>query len=622
MEQARERMFNFDYRAAIKLLEEDASKRNAKVEVLEMIGDCHRLLGNKDKAQQFYQKAIATRQCKSDIYRESGLIFLSIGKYPEAKKRFQFYADSLGGTAGDIPLLIATCDTAISWIAKKDSSVFKVSILPKVNSRYSDWGTEFLNKNLIFTSNRPQKKQKDMNPSVQYYTMYQSRAMKGKPNSFGPASILYNNITGAKHVGPIIFTKDQKTMYYTQTNVEISFKRLTEFGKIWENKIEILTAKVGANGPANIKPFKYNNPRKYSVGQPCLSPDNSTLYFVSDMPGGYGGTDIYYCRLDENGEWSAPENCGSMINTEGNEMFPTMDTSRVLYFSSNGHAGLGGLDIYRAKGDGDQWDQVENLRYPINSCGDDFHLIFNPNQQSGYLSSNRPGGMGSDDIYAFNLNSPLPSFGLIANPKLYENKLKQEREVVFKGTVTAQATGAPIQGATISFVDPTNNLQHICSTDSDGGFSIQLDKEVVYTYSCIRDGYIPTIKQSLSGNDIKLQKSGISIVMAEVKAKEENVIANNVFLDTGEGVGIEYSAQVMASKEYPDWNYLNKISETYPKLKIYYGSFPDAFTRFTVGRFATVKEATKLKNDLRKLGYKDAFVVMFINGERKVVSYN
>lgn len=119
MEQARERMFNFDYRAAIKLLEEDASKRNAKVEVLEMIGDCHRLLGNKDKAQQFYQKAIATRQCKSDIYRESGLIFLSIGKYPEAKKRFQFYADSLGGTAGDIPLLIATCDTAISWIAKK-----------------------------------------------------------------------------------------------------------------------------------------------------------------------------------------------------------------------------------------------------------------------------------------------------------------------------------------------------------------------------------------------------------------------------------------------------------------------------------------------------------------------
>ncbi len=420
----------------------------------------------------------------------------------------------------------------------------------------------------------------------------------------------------------MIFTKDQKNVFYTQTNTSVLHKRRTNGRKVWQNNFEILTAKAGTRELTNIKPFKYNNSRRYSVGHPCLSPNDDVLYFASNMPGGYGNVDIYFCRRDAKGEWSTPENCGPMINTEGDEMFPTMDSTGVLYFSSNGRIGLGGLDIYRAKGEGDKWEAVENMRSPLNSSGDDLYLIFAPGYQSGYFSSNRPGGPGSDDIYRFTLTGPLPDFGFIANPKKFENKLLNDYGITLKGTVTVQGNGRPIEGASISFIDDVHKTQIICTSDSLGKFTLSLRNDRTYTYSCIRDGYVPTINRPLAGNDTAMLQNGISIVMPAVKAKEENVIADNVVLDTGDEAGIQYTVQVMASKEYPNWDYLNKITAAYPKQKIYYGSFPDAFTRFTVGRFATIKEATKLKNDLRKLGYRDAFVVMLINGERKVVSYN
>jgi hypothetical protein len=306
-----------------------------------------------------------------------------------------------------------------------------------------------------------------------------------------------------------------------------------------------------------------------------------------------------------------------------------MDSLGVLYFSSNGKAGLGGLDIFRAKGEKNKWTIIENMYYPINSSGDDFYLVLSPDKSSGFFSSNRLGGTGGDDIYTLTVTGPFPDFGDMKDPVAYglrvrltAEKERLEKIVTFTGMVTDEVTQERIDSVMLSFVNNATEEQIICTTGDAGTFSVTLDRQGNYTYSCIRDGYVPNIGQSLAGNDELTQAKGIHIEMIPVKKEEENIIAGNVILDTEQGKGIEYRVQVMASKEYPNWDYLNKAKDAYPQLKFLYGSFPDAFTRFTVGQFKTVKAATKLKNELRVLGYSDAFVVMFVNGKRRVVSYN
>ena len=133
------------------------------------------------------------------------------------------------------------------------------------------------------------------------------------------------------------------------------------------NRLEIYSAKLTDNHWADVIPFEYNNSDKYSVGHPALSPDGNVLYFVSNMPGGYGNSDIYYCKKLPNGHWSSPKNAGKVINSEGKEAFPIVDKDGTMYFSSDGFNGMGGLDIFKVQGNCDSWSTPENLKYPINS---------------------------------------------------------------------------------------------------------------------------------------------------------------------------------------------------------------------------------------------------------------
>jgi tetratricopeptide (TPR) repeat protein len=626
MRQAQTHISNFDYKTAIGLLEPEAKKKNVRPETLELLGNCYRALEDRKKASYYYEKRIAKggNDIPSDIFLRYGELLIYEGKYAEAKMHLRTYFNNSAEPKPLAQALMASCDTATAWTARKDSSnVFTVENLKRLNSRSSDWGAIRHNNGVMFISNRPPNKADDN----QYYTVYQSNYRRD--NILGTPEIFFTNMKKDIHLGPVAFTKNGKMIYYTQTNTDISHRDKTEQGTVWESKLEIKIAKITNNRLSSVTSFKHNNPREYSVGHACLSPNDSVLYYVSDMPGGFGGTDIYYSVLEKGGEWSVPMNAGSLINTAGNEMFPTMDSTGVLYFSSNGKAGLGGLDIFRAKGEKNKWTITENMYYPINSSGDDFYLILSSDKSSGFFASNRPGGIGSDDIYTLTVTGTFPDFGYMKDPSAYERKIKlvaekakMERMVAFNGTVINGVTHERIDSAIISFVNNATKAQVICATDNAGAFSITLDKKENYTYSCIRDGYVPNIGQPLAGDDILARAKGIHIELMPVRKEAENVIAGNVILDTEQGKGVEYRVQVMASKEYPNWEYLDKVKEAYPSLKILYGSFPDAFTRFTVGQFKTAKAATRLKNELRALGYRDAFVVMFVNGKRKVISYN
>jgi hypothetical protein len=409
-------------------------------------------------------------------------------------------------------------------------------------------------------------------------------------------------------------------MYYTRTSTE--GEKVNDGITIFDRKLEIEEAELSGNVVRKTKSFDYNKPVEYSVGHPCLSPDERTLYFVSDMPGGYGATDIYYCVLNAQGYWSEPVNAGPAVNTEGHEMFPTMDSTGMLYFSSDGLPGYGGLDIFRAKGERNNWVAVENLRAPVNSGGDDFYLTFTSDMESGYFSSNRRGGVGSDDIYGFILTGPLPDIGYIEAPQAFIQTI----EKVGHGYILEEETNNPIDSALLCIINKATTKASYAISDTSGMFVVDLEENTDYVLSCIKDGYIPVINYEFTtGSRVAMRKLRLDLKLkpADVtKTEEELVINENIVLDVEQGLGIEYSVQILANKSYPDWTYLDKAKETYPQYKIYYGSFPDAFTRFTIGRFKQLREANQLMSELRKLGYSDAFVVMFVDGKRRVVSYH
>jgi hypothetical protein len=221
-----------------------------------------------------------------------------------------------------------------------------------------------------------------------------------KPNTSekkGLARRLRNMPVIPVNIGPYtILTQGIPTIYFTR-NTDISNTDTIT------NRLAIYFINVNKRRWIRAQPFEYNS-SAYSVGHPSISANGKWLFFVSDMPGGYGGTDLYLCRKINN-KWSKPENLGDKINTKGNEMFPFIHPDGRLYFSSDSLAGYGGLDIFQTSFNGNSWDTPVNLNQPINSRADDFAFYSDSTLRTIFLASNRPGGRGSDDVYSYTLDT-------------------------------------------------------------------------------------------------------------------------------------------------------------------------------------------------------------------------
>jgi outer membrane protein OmpA-like peptidoglycan-associated protein len=274
------------------------------------------------------------------------------------------------------------------------------------------------------------------------------------------------------HDGPASFNQNFTEVFINRTIV------YRDKGKKDQDKIRTHLLKIYNSERKNSKwtepvPFFLNNDQ-YSVGHPALSRDGKVLCFVSDMKGGYGGTDIYMCRR-ENNKWSQPVNLGPVINTFGNEMFPFLADNGDLYFASDGHPGFGGLDIFISHQMTDStWLQPRNLNQPINSSYDDFSLCISKNNMNGIFSSNRPGGLGNDDLYLFRR---LPEVKIVPNYYL-------------SGYVKDKITLKPINNATVFFLDQEKNQALILKTDSNGFYKTQITPGKSYTVKAMQIGYI------------------------------------------------------------------------------------------------------------------------------------
>lgn len=209
------------------------------------------------------------------------------------------------------------------------------------------------------------------------------------------------HVNSKYHEGPAVFNKKQDFMIFTRNNYYKGRARKSAEGI---NKLNLYSAKKIGEEWKRIDALNINN-NNYSIGHPALSLNDSVLYFASDMPGGIGGTDIYKSQLDENGNWTAPVNLGRPVNTEGNELFPYFDREGTFYFSSDGHPGFGGLDLFRCNL---LVTEIENLGEPVNSPFDDFGIALDHSCKEGFISSNRRRGFNDDDIYKVSIPKPQP----------------------------------------------------------------------------------------------------------------------------------------------------------------------------------------------------------------------
>ena len=335
-------------------------------------------------------------------------------------------------------------------LTKSNYTLFSLAI----NSTKSDFAPAFYKNAVIFSSAR------DTTIGAKifykwnnqpYLDMYVAERNLNDGTLFN-ASLFLENLKTSYHEGTAVFSKDFKTIYYSEnafktnsTNLKLNKKRLST--------LQIVKATIENNKIINKEILFFNNP-DYSCSHPALSEDEKFLYFVSDMPGGYGSTDIYYIKLDENTD-NRPINLGSNVNTAGREMFPLISDNK-LFFTSDGHYGLGGLDLFESKiSKENEFALATNLGAPMNSNLDDFSFIYDAALQTGYFASNRVGGKGDDDLYYFKY-------------------AKQPQVQYYSGLVLDDRSKLPIPNAKIEVYDEFNELVSSNLSESNGYYKLAL----------------------------------------------------------------------------------------------------------------------------------------------------
>jgi tetratricopeptide (TPR) repeat protein len=397
------------FQDAIKYYELEMSKGGGKYSeyAKKQLAECYRLTGDFAKAEDAYRKILKSKKNKTDEknYLNYGNALKSSAKFEEAKEQFLEYIklmpdDPIG------PLYLASCDSAQKWLDETMGRTAKNMDI--INSELSDFSPVFIHDDLfVFSSSRKGSKEAIISFNggmeinhLDFYQVSLPDLKVGSPNFILPLI----GLNSAQHEGPATFSSDGSEVYFTKT---IKGEKNIHTGKI-VNRLQVLYSKKDSTGKWStpISAFHFNS-SKYSVGHPSLSKDGKTIFFMSDMRNGEGKTDIYYSIKLETGEWSDPINAGKEINTFGFELFPYLSANGTLYFSSNGHPGMGQLDIFSAVYVKGRWTKVTNLKPPINSIGDDFGIALDSSGEHGFFSSDRFGGMGAEDIYAFSFELPV-----------------------------------------------------------------------------------------------------------------------------------------------------------------------------------------------------------------------
>ncbi|OUL59875.1 PD40 domain-containing protein, partial [Flavobacterium sp. AJR] len=387
---------NYAYIDAIKTYERVAEKGYKSEDMFKKLGNSFYFNSEFDKAAKWYGELFAMNtEVEPEYYYRYAQSLKSTGDVVKANQMLDLFNQK---SKNDNRAKLY--EESKNYLDEIKANSGRYNIGPTgINSKYSDYGTAFYQNKIVFASARDTG---NFNQRIHKWTgehftnLYQSDVDQDfNPNA---PKKFKSRINSKFHESTPTFTKDGKTVYFTRNNY-IDGKKGKDENKI--TLVKIYKATLENNEWTNIKevPFNSNN---YSTAHPALSPDEKTLYFASDMPGTYGQSDIYKISINDNGEFGTPINLGSSVNTEGKETFPYVTDEKEIYFSSDGRPGLGGLDVFVGKiADDGTISNVQNIGADINSPKDDFAYIIDTKSRRGFFTSNKDGGLGSDDIYKF-----------------------------------------------------------------------------------------------------------------------------------------------------------------------------------------------------------------------------
>ena len=421
LRKAEEKMEALDFQGAISVLEK-RMRKSPSSKGLALLGECYRRTGQFDKAGSSFVRVTDWSEIRPQFVLSCARTLHRNAQYADAVEFYEKYLERVPDDALAIAQIKA-CQN-IHELQNRGLGWWEVQSI-SLNSEYREFGPVFFENELVFCSDRPVKgesKDEDAWTGEHYLDLF--KVGRKSLDRELCASYSYEKVgpfetskSSRYHQASAHFSDDEKEIYFTgNARVEEKKKRKSEPLRLQIFRAEKLSGHRGWTEP---EPISINN-ETYSVMHPCLSADEQRLFFASDMPGGFGGLDLYYARKN-GGEWGPPVNMGPEVNTRGNEAFPYFDENGTFYFSSDGLGGLGGLDIFSLTPDKKAAHaQPSNPGFPINSPADDFGFIWDDMGQCGYFSSDRTGGSGKDDIYVFrSIAHPIHVEVVDADSKIY-----------------------------------------------------------------------------------------------------------------------------------------------------------------------------------------------------------
>ncbi len=511
------------------------------------LGDCYAYMRDPETAVTYYQTAVQNSAVPVIYYYKYAQALRGNKNYEASRTWLQNFKDK-GGVSNDSHFRNDVDFVTALFNAKPSYILNTVNF----NSEVSDFGAFERNDTVYFTSTANKgvlKKHRhawDKQPFLDLYAtpkaadtiIHHKAKLKGKVNS-------------TYHDGPAVITKDGKTLYFSRNN--FINDKLGE-GANGINNLKIYKASLINGKWSRIVELPFNN-NNYSTGHPALNADETKLYFTSDMPGGIGGSDLYYVTISKAGTYSTPVNLGATVNTEKNEVFPFVNSENTLFFSSDGHQGIGLLDIFATTHDKQNTiTNVINLGTPINSSKDDFSFFMNPEGTTGYIASNRAGGLGKDDIYAFNRIPPLK----------------------LTGTVTAALNNTPLANTVVTLNNKEGKAMAYVATDANGNYSIDIDRHSSYTVTAAKPGYT-NASTKITTETIDVFEKQINTNFSLTKTQIKDIPVPEVAIEDLGSIFFNFdNAEIKENNSSALTQIITTMLETYPEMTIKIEAFSDA----------------------------------------------
>lgn len=470
--------------------------KSFRTELGYMVAESYRLTNDPRNAETWYRLAVRSATSKPEAQYWLAESLKKTGKYQQAIEEFRKYKQ-VAPSDSRADQQIRACELSLEW--ERNPEAYRVEELKDLNSRFSDFSPAYGRDDfgvIYFTSSRDDAAgSKTHGATGQSFTdIFESRIDK---KSKWSTPIPVDDLNSDSEDGTPSFTSDYMQVFFTRC----------EAGKREKKGCVIMVSERSGDKWGDAKDTGIL-PDSLVAAHPSVSSDGLTLYFVSDMPGGSGLKDIYYVnRNSESDSWSTPRNLGTDINTPGNELFPHIRDDGTLYFASDGHIGMGGLDIFKAVPQPDGSWVVQNMKAPINGFADDFGISFESGNEKGIFSSTRK-GRGNDDLYTFEL------------PPLRFN---------VTGLIKDEKTGQPIQGSVVRLIaSDGSNLQ--AETGQGGDFKFSLRQDVDYIFLASKQGYLNGKERETTKNQ---EKSRDFMVTIPLTAIDKPIELPNIFYDFG-----------------------------------------------------------------------------------------